>query len=106
VLPDGIMEDRSRASDHSDDYGPIVGAYGTPDGDDSTANDNPRPPIPTRIIEYRPENVRIIFYPDVTFGDPPPYSRWKVVGYIDISTNTKISSTEASSRLQRRLRNR
>lgn len=105
MLPDGIMDDRSRTSEHTDDFGPIVAAYGTPDRDDSTDNDNPRPPIPTRIIEYWSENVRIIFYPDVIFGDPPPYSRWKVIGYIDIATNTKMSATDATSRLQGRLRN-
>lgn len=100
------MEDCSRASDHTDNFGPIIAAYGAPDRDDSTATDNPRPPIPTRIIEYRPENVEIIFYPDVTFGDPPPYNRWKVVGYIDLTTNTKISATDATLRLQGRSTNR
>ena len=106
TLPDGIMEDRSRAAEHSDDFGPIVAAYGKPDRDDSTAYDTPRPPLVTRFIEFHPENVKIIFYPDGRTGDPPPYSRWRVIGYIDINSNTKISAHEATRRMQSRIKPR
>jgi len=57
--PEGVRDDRSRGSEKTDDLGPIIAAYGRPDLDDSTAYEKPRPPIPSRWIEYRPENVKI-----------------------------------------------
>jgi hypothetical protein len=56
----------------------------------------------TRIVEYRPENVKIAFIPVSKVGDPPPYLAWKVIGYIDINSNTKMSNEEALTRLARR----
>ena len=101
-LPKDIFDDRAKDSDPSDEYGPIIATYGPPDRDDSTAYDTPRPPIVTRFVEYRPENVKIAFFPVGTIGDPPPYRAWKVIGYIDISTNAKISNEQAADRLRRR----
>lgn len=101
-LPKGIVDDRAKASDPSDEYGPIVARYGRPERDDSTEYDTPRPAIVTRFVEYRPENVKIALVPMGSMGDPPPYRGWKVIGYIDIDTNTKMSSAEAAGRLRRR----
>ena len=59
----------------------LIARCGAPSKDDSTAYDNPRPPIPSRIIEYKSQNVRFMFIPggDAKFGDAPPY-RWKLIG--------------------------
>src|SRR4051812_807369 len=53
---------------------------GKPDKDDSTENDTPRPPIPSRIIEYRKAKLRLAYVPggDANVGDPPPY-KWKLL---------------------------
>jgi hypothetical protein len=103
-LPKGIVDDRASASSSTDDYSAIIAKYGKPERDDSTEYDTPRPPIVTRFVEYRPENVKIAFVPVGKFGEPPPYNGWKVIGYIDIESNTKMSSGEATERLARRIR--
>jgi hypothetical protein len=97
--------DRSSSSYQWDEYAPIVAKYGRPErDDDSTQYHASRPPIVTRLIEYRVENVRISFAPTGRFGDPPPNDSWKLIGYIDINTNTKISSAAVAKRLELRLR--
>jgi hypothetical protein len=101
-LPTGIVDDRLKVSNPSDEYGDIIAKYGRPERDDSTEYDTPRPPIVTRIVEYRPENVKIAFIPVGKVGEPPPYYAWKIIGYIDINTNTKMLSEEAAARLGRR----
>src|ERR1019366_5397533 len=64
----------------------LLSRCGPPSLDDSTAYDNPRPPIPSRIIEYKAAKLRIMFIPgDGSLGDPPPY-RWKLVGATDMSS--------------------
>ena len=104
-LQEGIVDDPSSSSHQRDEYAPIVAKYGRPErDDDSTQYDASRPRIMTRLIEYRVENVRISFAPTGKFGDPPPYARWKVIGYIDINTNTKLSSAAVAERLKLRLR--
>jgi hypothetical protein len=45
----------------ADHYGAILAAYGKPERDDSTEYDDPRPLLVTRILEYRPENVKIVY---------------------------------------------
>src|ERR1019366_8285662 len=66
----------------------FIVSFGKPDLDDNTAYDVPRPPIVTRWVEYRPANVKIVGFPVVKVGTPPPYLRWKVLGFVDISTDT------------------
>lgn len=97
-----IIDDRGRASDPSDEYEAILAKYGRPERDDSTEYDTPRPPIVTRFVEYRPENVKIAFIPIGRAGEPPPYHAWKVVGYIDMNSNMKMSNWEAANKLARR----
>lgn len=104
MLPDGIMANRSEISGEVDQYGRIIAMYGRPERDDSTENDVPSPAIVTRFIEYRPENVKVAFVPIAKFGDPPPFAKWNVIGYIDMNTNTKMSKYEAAERLKGRLR--
>jgi hypothetical protein len=103
-LPEGIVDTGGSATDKMDEFGPIIAKYGKPERDDSTENDVPRPPIVTRFVEYRPEDVKIAFVPLGKLGDSPPFSGWKVIGYIDIGTDTKISRSEAFERLSSRLR--
>jgi hypothetical protein len=103
VLPDGVLTDRSQAHNRVDQYLPIAEAYGRPDKDDSTAYDNPRPPLVTRIIEYQPEGVRIAFIPIAKATKPPPYVGWTVIGYINTKLGTKMSKYEASECLKGRL---
>ena len=56
-----------------------------------------------QLDEYRPENVRSIFSPISKVGDAPPFLRWKVIGYVDIGADTKMSNAEASERLGSRI---
>jgi hypothetical protein len=103
-LQEGIVDDRSSSSHQRDEYAPMVAKYGRPErDDDSTQYHASRPPIVTRLIEYRVENIRISFAPTGKF-DLPPYARWKVISYIDINTNTKLLSAAVAERLILRLR--
>jgi len=104
-LQEGIVDGRGSSYYQRDEYAPIVAKYGRPErDDDATQYHASRPPIVTRLIEYRVESVRISFGPTGKFGDPPPYERWKIIGYIDINTNTKLSSAAVAERLESRLR--
>lgn len=104
TLPEGIVEKHESTTNVGDEYAQILTQYGPPERDDSTENDAPRPAIVTRFVEYRPENVKIAFLPIAKIGDLPQYRGWKVIGYIDINTNTKMSGNEAEGRLKRRIR--
>jgi len=101
-LPKGILNLPTDASEPSDEFRAIIAKYGSPDRDDSTENDSPRPVVVTRFIEYRPENVKIAFVPVGKVTDQPPYRAWKVIGYAGINPEAKISSEEATERLKRR----
>jgi hypothetical protein len=80
-------------------------ALGTPDRDDTTAYDTPRPLIVTRIVEYRQEAVKIVFIPaNATVKTPPPYLDWHVMGYIDMMSNQAISADRATGRLRSRVK--
>jgi hypothetical protein len=70
----------------SNDADLLVARCGRPTSDDSTANDDPRPPIPSRTIEYRGKKLRFMFIPggNIALGDPPPY-QWKFVGVTDMT---------------------
>jgi hypothetical protein len=89
----------------NDDLSLLVSKYGKPDIDDSTQYDNPRPPIVTRWLIYKKENVRAWYVPDgVSIGDPPPYRKWKLFGFADEKTKKPISAYEADRRLKQRLK--
>jgi hypothetical protein len=70
----------------SNDAEQLIARCGQPSSDDSTANDNPRPPIPSRIIEYEDQKLRFLFMPGGSskVGDAPPY-KWKLVGTTDMT---------------------
>jgi hypothetical protein len=65
---------KSRFADS--DFAALKAKYGQPDEDDSTAYDNPRPPLVTRWLIYNKQRLRFMFLADGKVGDPPPYSRW------------------------------
>lgn len=80
----------------------IVSKYGKPDVVKSTEYDNPRPPIVTRMLEYRKESVRFVFFPDTKLGTPPPYSRWKMLGVQDPRDNSVLTAEEVLRRMRGR----
>ena len=75
---------------------------GKPDVDDETTFDDPRPPIPTRMLTYRKAHLRIAYFANAPLGDPPPY-KWKVVGMVDTRNDKAISKALMESTLQQRL---
>lgn len=83
----------------------IVAKYGKPDKFMSTEYDKPRPPIVTRILEYKKERVTLAFFPDVQLGTPPPYKTWRLLGARDPVADKPMSLAEAEQRLQGRLKN-
>jgi len=82
----------------SDDAALLLSRCGKPDADDSTAYDNPRPPIPTRWLEYRKAHVKALFIPSGATDAPPPY-QWKSIGATDPRTRKPLSPEEAFKRL-------
>jgi hypothetical protein len=64
----------------------LLAHCGQPSSDDSAENDDPRPPIPSRIIEYKEKRLRFMFVPSgvAKLGDPPPY-KWELIGITDMS---------------------
>src|SRR5262249_2873529 len=65
----------------------ILTRCGPPDSDKSTENEQPRPMIPTRLIEYRRQGVKLVFAPgrDFYLSAPPPY-HWHLLGVRDLHT--------------------
>lgn len=76
----------------------FLSVYGPPAVDDTTAHDDPRPPIPSRLLEYQPERVRALFLPLQRVGAPPPYTWW-LIGVTDTATEKLITLDEADRRL-------
>lgn len=75
----------------------LIQRCGPPDKDMSTANNDPRPPIPFRVLDYTNEHLRFAFVPGggAQIGDPPPYI-WKLSGVLDTSTNQRITPAQAA----------
>lgn len=82
----------------------VIAKYGKPDHVDSTEYDRPRPPIVTRMIEYRKERVRFVFFPDAPAGSPPPYRSWKLMGMQDPRDNSVLSASEVTRRMRSQAR--
>ena len=82
----------------------VIAKYGKPNHVDSTEHDRPRPPIVTRMLEYRKERVRFVFFPDAPAGSPPPYRSWKLMGMQDPRDNSVLSASEVTRRMSRRAR--
>jgi hypothetical protein len=105
ALADRAYLDQFReAADHAfgagRDQAPIVLArYGTPDVDDSTAYDNPRPPIVIRSMDYRKAGVRVLLAARESLRKPPPYT-WALIGFVDIASDQAIPFDEGDRRLR------
>jgi hypothetical protein len=69
------------------------------DSDESSQHEQPRPPLVTRRLVFHGEAIRLVYVADAPFGDPPPYSDWKLVGAIRTDTEQGISFSEAAGRL-------
>ncbi len=82
----------------------LVSRCGKPDIDDSTAYDNPRPPIPTRMITYTKAHLMFAYYPGggATPTDDPPY-QWKLLGLTDTRTRKAITAAQLKDILTHRL---
>lgn len=80
----------------------IIAKYGKPDRTQSTEYDKPRPPLVTRMLEYKKEHVRFTFLPTAPVGSPPPYKSWYLLGTQDPRDNSVISSAVAAQRMQGR----
>ncbi len=82
----------------------LVDRCGKPDIDDSTAYDNPRPPIPSRLITYKKAHLMFGYIPggDARIGDPPPYS-WTLLGVSDTRTKKAIPAAQMKAVLTSRL---
>ena len=80
----------------------IVAKYGKPDRVSSTEYEKPRPPIVTKYLVYKKEQVRFVFFPDAPLGAPPPYTSWKLLGMQDPRDNSVLSAEEVARRLRGR----
>ena len=78
----------------------LIRRCGPPNQDISTANNDPRPPIPFRILDYRNAHLKFAFVPGdgARIGDPPPYI-WALSGILDTTTNQRITPAQASQRM-------
>jgi predicted RNA-binding Zn-ribbon protein involved in translation (DUF1610 family) len=78
----------------------LISRCGPADQDVSTANNDPRPPIPFRVLTYDEQHLRFAFVPGggAQIGDPPPY-RWALSGILDMSNNERITAEQAAQRM-------
>ena len=63
----------------------ILSRCGKPSRDESTAYEQPRPPVPSRVIEYADQKLRFLLAPaeGVNLDGPPPYP-WQLIGVTDV----------------------
>jgi hypothetical protein len=78
-----------------DDLDLLIKRYGKPDEDDSTLHDNPRPPIVTRFLRYKKENVKVAY---VYQGD----GTWKFLAFADARSGKPITPEQAVDRMKKR----
>jgi hypothetical protein len=78
----------------------LIESCGDPDSDVSTANNDPRPPIPFRVLTYNSQHLQFAFVPGggAQIGDPPPY-QWALSGILDSTTNQRINPQQAAQRM-------
>jgi hypothetical protein len=46
----------------------------------------------------------MIYVPDAKMGTPPPYKKWKLVGFQDSQDNSPLKASQVDERLQGRKR--
>ena len=78
----------------------LIRSCGAPDSDVSTAYNNPRPPIPFRIVDYKSAHLEFGFVPGAgaQIGDPPPYT-WALSGIMDTTTHQRLTPEQAAERM-------
>jgi hypothetical protein len=86
----------------SNDPNILVNRCGKPDEILDTSFDDPRPPIPSRILTYRRAHLRIAYVSADPIGQPPPY-HWKLIGIVDTRTNRAVHSNDFVSTFKRQL---
>ena len=87
-----------------DEAAVFLGAYGPPEAEFSSENEAPRPPPIVRALVYHPENVRVLFIPDAPVGTPPPFKRWKLLGFQNSETNEALEVSRVADLLAARKR--
>lgn len=78
-----------------DDLDLFVKRYGKPDVDDSTLHDNPRPPIVTRWLVYKKENVKSMY---VYEND----GTWKWIGFLEVKGKGVLKPEQVVERMKKR----
>jgi hypothetical protein len=88
----------------TNDANSLISRCGKPDVDDSTDYDNPRPPIPSRMLTYNKAHLMFAYVPGggAKIGDPPPY-QWKAFGVIDTRTKQAIDTLPLREILTKRM---
>jgi hypothetical protein len=79
----------------NDDVSVLVGRFGAPDTDESSAGWQPRPPIVTRRLTYIKERVTAVYREEA--------GQWKLVGFTDPETVKGIPIPTAAERMKARL---
>src|SRR5438132_928535 len=92
------------ATNPNDDLDLFVSRFGPPDETDSTEYDNPRPLMVTKFLIYRPEDVRAAYVAEGSMDHPPPYSKWRLIGFENIAATVVIDPAEVVNRLAHRER--
>lgn len=88
-----------------DDSRNFISIFGEPDLIESSEYENPRPPIVTKLLIYKKQNVQAAFIADVPVNTPPPYDAWKLLGFQDERTNQPITNDELQRRMGKRITN-
>lgn len=78
----------------------LIERCGVPDRDVNSADSDPPPPIPFRVLEYQSSHLQFTFVPGggAKMGDPPPY-RWALSGILDTNTNESLPADLAAQRM-------
>ncbi|MBI5080147.1 MAG: hypothetical protein HZC38_02090 [Chloroflexi bacterium] len=100
--PTSSSNNTSTSSQPHDDLSLFVSKYGTPDEVRSTEYDNPRPPLVTKILIYKKEQLRVAYVADAPAGSPPPYNNWKLLGFLNDITGKAIDPGEVVRIMQQR----
>lgn len=86
----------------TDELSLFISKFGQPDQIKSSEYENPRPPIVTKQLIYKKENIRAVYVPDAPIGAPPPYMGWRFIGFQDQRTNQVLKADEVVRRMERR----
>ena len=87
-------------SDAANDATSMISKCGVPDDDYSNENEDPRPILMARTLEYKSQNIRFLFMPsdDTKAGNLPPY-HWTLSMVLDTVTNEPLDIQIALRRM-------